>query len=585
MQTLGRHWLIQCNTAALKSQWLAMPKPIGQELPKLGSDMSDSQPTIIRTGSLPEPRRIPRSILKKAKTESFVQTQKSLRFAAEAEIREISPRRPSAPSALTQAVVVGRPVDPVSIPHLEQLVHGPLTFASAAEDVPVSAIPESFEGPGGLLQHGRMGSVSLLPDLQSFSDSSEVKVSFQATEAAQAQVFKTKSANASYSVGDTFNHGLQHSQSPAVSESTLGSRKLPHGTEAAPSPSVGDTGDTLASVQRGTSPAACSVPALGPLKHIRHSTQMMQAGKSQETPLGSDTSDSQPSMIMIRTGSLPEPRRIPRSILKKAKTESFVQTQKSLRFAAEAEIREISPRRPSAPTVGAIQESFEGHGGLLQRGRMRSVSLLPDLQSILDSSEVKRFQTEAAHSDNFRVKVEHQCSTQRGDEKGLKSQAEALGFLTWREPNTCDPGPTPTAPTDGCQNPIASLAQYLYQMTQMTHPSEPEAEYQSDQPLQAEVQVLKTTVNCANELLEMYARRGLRSRKGRKQRKRSVPPSPHRCGMVDIPRSQWEHCNARKAAWSHEVSGMQIHQIGLRMFQIKSSDMFCFGVMAQTKFA
>ena len=182
-----------------------------QESPKFGWDSADAQPRIGRTGSLPESQERPRlGILKKAKTESFVERPKALRFSTEVEIRDFTPRSPYTPSPLTQAIVVGTPVDPGSIPWLQQFSQGSQSSAASSKDMPFGDIPAQpsthvaqaglqgsqmspHDTAGELLQRGRSSSVSLLPDLSSpMHRSDEVKGPSNNAEAAHPQVLKGK---------------------------------------------------------------------------------------------------------------------------------------------------------------------------------------------------------------------------------------------------------------------------------------------------------------------------------------------------------------------------------------------------------
>ena len=94
---------------------------------------------------------------------------------------------------------------------------------------------------------------------------------------------------------------------------------------------------------------------------------------------------------------------------------------------------------------------------------------------------------------------------------------------------------------EGFKNPIATVAQYLYQMTR---PHEPQPDQLSQPP------PLQTTVNCSQELTDMYARRTGHGSHRSKSRKHS-PRSPREGGSLEnILTSQKEHSDARHAAWS-----------------------------------
>ena len=99
---------------------------------------------------------------------------------------------------------------------------------------------------------------------------------------------------------------------------------------------------------------------------------------------------------------------------------------------------------------------------------------------------------------------------------------------------------------EGFKNPIATVAQYLYQMTR---PHEPQPTPQETQPDQSQPPPLQTTVNCSQELTDMYTRHGShRSKKSRKHSERTARSSSHG-SLENILKSQKEHSDARKAAW------------------------------------
>ena len=433
-----------------------------------------------------------------------------------------------------------------------------------------------------------------------------------------------------YSVSNTLaseSGGFRHS-------AQLGAKAAPLGT-----PVSGDS-SKQSSVQHGQAGPDASKTSASASGGFRHSVQPgAEAATSQKLsaigtsatcgPSSSSTditdgqADAQTHRRVHRMGSLPEPYQRPSiSILKKAKTESFMERPKSLRFSTEVEVKDISPCSPCTPSplAEAVPSAVVGtpvdpssiqwrpgsasgkttrfgptpevpqpspsasdspvlsemspespKGNLVQQGRLRSMSLLPDLPPPSHSPGPTQgsFQTtEAGQPQSFRVKVEHQGTAHERHNGGSKSQASqashASAFLTWKEPNTCDPGhPSAAVHNSGTgndgndessHNPLSIFAQYIYMMT---HPSEnPEPEqaqlHRSSQPLplQADVPVLKTTVNCSNELIEMYMRHSgshSSSRKSRKHRKRSAPPSPHR-SQENIP--TWQH---HKVALSEEV--------------------------------
>ena len=413
----------------------------------------------------------------------------------------------------------------------------------------------------------------------------------------------------------------------------------------------------------------------------------------QESPkFGNDMTDMTdthiPSQPRIgRVGSLPEPYQRPRGpgILKKAKTESFVERPKTLRFAAEAEIREISPCSPCSPcspsplaqavvvgtpvdpgyiqwrqwehrsaalsadkpgpfgvlppktgsaaTSWATSSARPLEGDILQRGRSRSMSLLPDLPEppsekgapvskepdfeaaskqapeawqghqtpekpqAPQATQESRFhnpkemigtsQASASNSQaGFKVRVEH-----RGPQEGHNASSEcqasstpstpsvpsqssasaASSFLVWKKPSTCEHGPTSMRSSassvqsfgvsdqgnqgnqrnHGSQNPIATIAQYFYQITLPSGLEEAELHGSTSQAAPA----LQTTVNCSNELTEMYTRhRGShRSRKShrRPEQTATATPSPPQCGVREnISASPPDDFKVPKAAWT-----------------------------------
>lgn len=226
-------------------------------------------------------------------------------------------------------------------------------------------------------------------------------------------------------------------------------------------------------------------------------------------------------------------------------------------------------------------------GILVDRGRLSSMSLLPDLPSTiqhpskhvrfedadlgsqqgsapnLSSSEASRGTTE--NTQVFKVKVEHQGQSHHRNESCGSESVSSAGFLVWKAPGACD-GSSETSSAVKCnsesQNPISTFAQYFYQIalpsgfgeSLPTGPEEMQANQAACQPqLSQEAPVLKTTVNCSNELTEMYTRhRGShRSRKRRKHHEHSAPPRMPQCGSWEniISASPKEHGNLYKVSW------------------------------------
>eukprot|EP00435_Cladocopium_sp_Y103_P073641 s675_g44.t1 len=94
----------------------------------------------------------------------------------------------------------------------------------------------------------------------------------------------------------------------------------------------------------------------------------------------------------------------------------------------------------------------------------------------------------------------------------------------------------------------------------MTRPHKPQAQPQATQPdqlSQPPLQPLQTTVNCSQELIDMYARHGShRSKKSRRHSERTARSSSQG-SLENIPKSQKEHSDARKVAceqkrWDHD---------------------------------
>eukprot|EP00434_Breviolum_minutum_P004051 symbB.v1.2.003566.t1/scaffold204.1/size273638/15 len=302
----------------------------------------------------------------------------------------------------------------------------------------------------------------------------------------------------------------------------------------------------------------------------------------QESPkFGNDMTDMTDTHIqgqprIERVGSLPEPYQRPIiGILKKAKTESFVQRPKTLRFAAEVEIREISPVRrvsgsPPALTHAVVVGTPVDPGSVqwLQQlrpmprptepltenfpiGRRHSLSLLPELSDLPE----REVDATGATAPSFKVQVEHQ-EQMKGSERyerctssitRSEDQSES-GFLIWKTPSACESESdlsTEVQSSDGfhgishggIQNPFARMASYLYQITQPAQPEESQIHSPICDPLPIladNAPVLQTTVNCLNELTEMYTRHRHRSRKGHKHREKSHS-NLHRCGRENIP--------------------------------------------------
>ena len=278
-----------------------------QPTPKFG-ETADDQPRIHRSGSLPEPHRRPSiGILKKAKTESFLQTPKSLRFSTEIEVRDISPRSPCSPSPLaeavpsTEAVVVGTPVDPSSIQWLQQLAHASRT---ASEDMPFGALPQNPGQPSGsevspespsdspkgfILQRGRSHSLSLLPDLPSPSHIS-TQQSSNAAEAAHPQAFNMQAPNPLKQSG--VQHGQTRPDSKASASESEGFRHSAQlGAKAAPlgMPVLGDS-SKQSSVQHGQAGPDASKTSASASGGFRHSAQLGAKAAPLETPVLGDSS-------------------------------------------------------------------------------------------------------------------------------------------------------------------------------------------------------------------------------------------------------------------------------------------------------
>jgi len=284
-----------------------------------------------------------------------------------------------------------------------------------------------------------------------------------------------------------------------------------------------------------------------------------------------------------RVGSLPEPYQRPRGpgILKKAKTESFVQRPKTLRFAAEVEIREISPVRrvsgsPPALTHAVVVGTPVDPGSVqwLQQlrpmprptetltenvpiGRTHSLSLLPEPSDLpereADATGVSEVSgvSHSATAPSFKVQVEHQ-EQMKGERERYerctnitRSEGHSeSGFLIWKTPSACESEDLSEVHSSdgngishGIQNPFARMASYLYQITQPAQPEESQIHSAICDPLPIladNAPVLQTTVNCLNELTEMYTRHRHRSRKGHKHREKSHS-NLHRCGRENIP--------------------------------------------------
>eukprot|EP00438_Fugacium_kawagutii_P001946 Skav224093 [mRNA] locus=scaffold4565:35966:37942:- [translate_table: standard] len=343
---------------------------------------------------------------------------------------------------------------------------------------------------------------------------------------------------------------------------------------------------------------------------LRHSLQPRPAQAALESPNTMPTQDLSTLLLetpkfgsdqprVARAGSLPEQlqMRRPSSILKqKAKTESFVQSEKRLRFSEQVEVREMSPCSPGSPVKQhmdtmqclhhyhhmqrrAAAAKAAGHsarppvaGGhadqdMLQRGRSHSMSLLPDVPSPSHFEQVHdQSHAAAAEQPQFKVKIEQQSRSHETQKGSSRSQAsEASGFLIWKEPSACGSGhslpaiqenSTGESECDGSedrlQNRIATtVAQYLYRMSPSSGP-ENSQNVQSDQSanepsLRTQAPMLQTTVNCMKELSDMYTRHSRRSRgshrSGKSQREQPAPPSAYPGSPENIPTCQRAHCN------------------------------------------
>ncbi len=262
----------------------------------------------------------------------------------------------------------------------------------------------------------------------------------------------------------------------------------------------------------------------------------------------------------------------------------------------------------SAATGG----SSGGHpqGILVDRGRLSSMSLLPDLPSnIQHPSKHVRFedadlgipQGSTSHLSSsdareasqgttentkvFKVKVEHQDQSHQRNESCGSESVSSASFLVWKAPSACD-GSSEASSAVKCnsesQNPISTFAQYFYQIalpsgfgeSLPTGPEETQGNQAACQPqLSQEAPALKTTVNCSNELTEMYTRhRGShRSRKRRKHHEHTAPPRMPQCGSWEnISASPKEHSNSYKAsrpyAWT--CFDLELHWLSLVTFHI-----------------
>ena len=317
----------------------------------------------------------------------------------------------------------------------------------------------------------------------------------------------------------------------------------------------------------------------GGLEYEMSQPVVNQASKVlQESPkFGNDMTDAliQDQPRIERVGSLPEPYQRPRiGILKKAKTESCVARPKTLRFAAEAEIREISPVRrvsgsPPALTHAVVVGTPVDPGSVqwLQQmrpmprptepltenvsiGRSHSLSLLPELSDLPESTEEMAVSkadptgvsgvSHSATGPSFKVQVEHQ-EQMKGKRCTTRSEGQAEGFLIWKAPSGESEGLSTDVGSDGNGisggiNPFARMAQYLYKITR-PQPEESQIHSPICDPLPAvlaDAPVLQTTVNCLNELTEMYTRHRHRSRKSHKHREKSHS-NLHHCGRENIP--------------------------------------------------
>jgi len=446
--------------------------------PKFGSDMTDAlihhgQPRLGRVGSLPEPYHQPRlGILKKSKTESFVERPKALRFAAEDEIKEISPRSdcsPCSPSPLAQAVVVGTPVDPGSIRWLQQLGHGSLAASSADSPGPFGVLPPKTGSAASSCAGGK-GDTTVKPP---------------AVESAK------KASGGAAHVGAEGSMAVMHPNSKTSAEHIA--------------------------TTKGSS-AASNSAGVG---------EKMAANPSAAKPFEEHSAATRGSSGLHPPGILVDRGRLSSMSLLPDLPSTIQHPSKHVRF----EDADLGSQQGSAPN--------------------------------LSSSEVSQGTTE--NTQVFKVKVEHQGQSHHRNESCGSESVSSAGFLVWKAPGACD-GSSETSSAVKCnsesQNPISTFAQYFYQIalpsgfgeSLPTAPEEMQGNQAACQPqLSQEAPVLKTTVNCSNELTEMYTRhRGShRSRKRRKHHEHSAPPRMPQCGSWEniISASPKEHGNLYKVSW------------------------------------
>ena len=637
--------------------------------PKFGSDMTDAlihhgQPRLGRVGSLPEPYHQPRlGILKKSKTESFVERPKALRFAAEDEIKEISPRSdcsPCSPSPLAQAVVVGTPVDPGSIRWLQQLGHGSLAASSADSPGPFGVLPpktgsaasscaggkgdttvkppaveSAKKASGGAAHVGAEGSMAVMHPNSKTSAEHIATTKGRSAASNSAGVGEKMTANPTAAKPFAAHHpknvgsGAAHSRaegSMAVmhSDSKTSAEHIATTKGSSPASNSAGVGEKMAANPTAAKPFAAHHPknvgsgaahsrAEGSMA-VMHSDSKTSAEHIATTKGRSAASNSAgvgEKMTANPTAAKPFAAHHPKNVGSgaahsraegsmavmhsdsKTSAEHIATTKGSSPASNSAGVGEKMAANPSgAKPFAEHSAATTGSSGayppgiLVDRGRLSSMSLLPDLPSTiqhpskhvrfedadlgsqqgsapnLSSSEASRGTTE--NTQVFKVKVEHQGQSHHRNESCGSESVSSAGFLVWKAPGACD-GSSETSSAVKCnsesQNPISTFAQYFYQIalpsgfgeSLPTGPEEMQANQAACQPqLSQEAPVLKTTVNCSNELTEMYTRhRGShRSRKRRKHHEHSAPPRMPQCGSWEniISASPKEHGNLYKAS-------------------------------------
>ena len=637
--------------------------------PKFGSDMTDAlihhgQPRLGRVGSLPEPYHQPRlGILKKSKTESFVERPKALRFAAEDEIKEISPRSdcsPCSPSPLAQAVVVGTPVDPGSIRWLQQLGHGSLAASSADSPGPFGVLPpktgsaasscaggkgdttvkppaveSAKKASGGAAHVGAEGSMAVMHPNSKTSAEHIATTKGSSAASNSAGVGEKMAANPSAAKPFAAHHpknvgsGAAHSRaegSMAVmhSDSKTSAEHIATTKGSSPASNSAGVGEKMAANPSGAKPFAAHHPknvgsgaahsrAEGSMA-VMHSDSKTSAEHIATTKGRSAASNSAgvgEKMTANPTAAKPFAAHHPKNVGSgaahsraegsmavmhsdsKTSAEHIATTKGSSPASNSAGVGEKMAANPSgAKPFAEHSAATTGSSGayppgiLVDRGRLSSMSLLPDLPSTiqhpskhvrfedadlgsqqgsapnLSSSEASQGTTE--NTQVFKVKVEHQGQSHHRNESCGSESVSSAGFLVWKAPGACD-GSSETSSAVKCnsesQNPISTFAQYFYQIalpsgfgeSLPTGPEEMQGNQAACQPqLSQEAPVLKTTVNCSNELTEMYTRhRGShRSRKRRKHHEHSAPPRMPQCGSWEniISASPKEHGNLYKAS-------------------------------------